>query len=452
MTDTILIVGGGVAGLTAAELCVEAGARAIVVDNAPVLGGRLAPLLGDKATQHAGVALPGMQNLAASDHVETITSAELTGLDGSPGNFVATIRERARWVTDACTRCGHCKPVCPSVSTNAFDLGLTYRKAIFTPLPETVPPEYAIDIDSCLNRPPNYLPCDRCVAVCDDNAIHFDFPAEQTHERHVGAVIVSTGFDLEETAALKDSGYGAHPDVVTSAELGRLLMAPGPTGGFAIRPSNEEYPESVLWVLEELTPVVIATAADQCRQLLDQGVGEVTVLSTTQARGGEAELEAQLPGGVTVAWGLLRRVEAGEAGSVTVTYAEFAGTRVPKRDYDLVVHDAPARPRACLASLSEMLGCELDDGGYLAVADAPNGTSRTGVFVAGGVRGPITLAAAADDARAAATAALAQLDPRLLRPDYAAPGEETAARDALLADELEARIQRALTALVERRQ
>jgi heterodisulfide reductase subunit A-like polyferredoxin len=42
MTDSILIVGGGIAGLHAALECASAGARAIVVERGPIVGGRLA--------------------------------------------------------------------------------------------------------------------------------------------------------------------------------------------------------------------------------------------------------------------------------------------------------------------------------------------------------------------------------------------------------------------------
>ena len=61
MTDSILIVGGGIAGLHAAMECANAGARAIVVEQGPVVGGKLAAAMteaeaiGDRAE---GVSTP----------------------------------------------------------------------------------------------------------------------------------------------------------------------------------------------------------------------------------------------------------------------------------------------------------------------------------------------------------------------------------------------------------
>nr|NIN68404.1 hypothetical protein [Anaerolineae bacterium]NIN98495.1 hypothetical protein [Anaerolineae bacterium] len=40
------------------------------------------------------------------------------------------------------------------------------RKAIYTPMAQAVPEPYLIDLDLCLNDPPNYFPCDRCIQVC----------------------------------------------------------------------------------------------------------------------------------------------------------------------------------------------------------------------------------------------------------------------------------------------
>ncbi len=451
MTDSILIVGGGVAGLTAAGLCVEAGARAIVAEAGPVIGGRLAPLVAGNAGVQDSVTIPRLDDWKHKAGAEVITLAGLTALEGRPGNFTVSLRERARFVTEDCTRCGHCRPVCPAVMPNEYDQGLTYRKAIYTPLPDAVPPEYVIDIDSCLNTPPNYLPCNRCTEVCDDDAIRFDQPAERLHQRQVGAVIISIGLDIADGGSLADTGYGVHPDVVTSAELGRLLMAPGPTGGFAARPSNEQYPDRVLWLLDELTPRAIATAAGQVQQLLDQGVGKVTVLSTTQASGSESALLDSLPENTPVAWGLLQSIEKGADNAVTVTYADFSGTRVPSEDYDLVVIGSDVTPAAGLAALAGTVGCELNEAGYVATPDAPYATTRPGVFVAGSARGPVTLSEAVAGGQAAAVAALTQLDPRLLKPGYVPAGSGAADADdhPLSLEEVQQRIARALDGLIQ---
>ena len=458
MTDSILIVGGGIAGLTAALECAHAGAKAIVVDNAAIIGGRLAAAMTDKSSVDGnidGVSIPKLDQLVAMDNIELITLANVESIGGRCGNFDVVIRERTRFVTDACTRCRRCHPVCPSVSANEYDGGLTYRKAIYTPLPETLPTEYVIDINSCLNKPPNYLPCNRCIEVCDDDAIHFDMPLDRLHEKQIGAVVVAAGFDMTPDGHMREHGYGTYPDIVTSAELQHLLTSPGPTGGFVAKPSSEEYPESILLIIYELTPFAAYTAINQVRQLVDQDVDRVDVLIGGQPDDGRKNQFVQaLPADVAVHVGLLQKVEAAADNRITVSFAEFAGNRIPKEDYDMVVLSCEPRPAKNLEGLAEVFGLAMNDAGYVATTapDVPCKTSCEGIYVTGGARGPITLPDAVEEARGAAIGALSHLDPRLLKPEYRPPQPAEANKDATASapadDELRARIERALYALM----
>ena len=204
MTDAVLIVGGGIAGLTAAQAVSAAGAKAIVVERQPVVGGKLAaPMTRATAigSRAGGQEIPLFESLEADDNIEILTNAELARLEGRAGNFTATVSLRARFVTDDCTRCKKCHNVCPVVRPNAFDAGLTFRKAIYTPMITTLPAAWAISIDDCLNTPPNYLPCNRCVEVCEDHAIRFDQALETRRELNVGAVVLAPGMQI-------DSGLG----------------------------------------------------------------------------------------------------------------------------------------------------------------------------------------------------------------------------------------------------
>ncbi|MCH8072824.1 MAG: CoB--CoM heterodisulfide reductase iron-sulfur subunit A family protein [Proteobacteria bacterium] len=464
MTDSILIVGGGIAGLHAATECANAGARAIVVEQGPVVGGKLAaPMtealsIGNRAE---GVGTPLFEALADNENIEIITLARLENIEGRPGNFTASIRERARFVTDACTRCKLCRAVCPVVLSNEFDAGLTYRKAIYTPMAETLPGAWVIDIKNCLNTPPNYLPCNRCVEVCEDDAIFFNLPLDTVHERQVGAVILAPGFQIEDGADFAELGYGAHPDVVMSAELQRLLESPGPTGGYASKPSNEEYPERVLLVLDNPSPFALYIVASQVHQLLEQDVGTVAVLVLSQPITDSDQ--AQVKGladrtGIQVHWGTMFKVDPTPENTLNVSYEDFLAKHYVQDTYDMVVLCSDVQPPDGLAELAQTTGIELADNGYIAVSGA-NGcgvaTSRPGVFVAGCASGPRNIKASITDAQAAAEAALKQLDPRLLQSELA-PGQErqdpAPTPPALSAsqDDMRARIEQLLYALIGR--
>jgi heterodisulfide reductase subunit A len=459
MTDSILVVGGGVAGLHAALKCAGSGARAIVVERGPVVGGRLAATMlepsaiGDRSE---GVRTPLFNALEGNESLEILTLSELESIEGRPGNFNVTIREKSRWVTEDCTRCKNCHTVCPQVLPNEFDAGLTHRKAIFTPMSDTLPEPYVINIEDCLNTPPNYLPCNRCIEVCDDNAIHFDLPAETVHQRQVGAVILAPGFRTEDAERFAELGFGAHPDVVTSAEMQRLLEDPGPTGGFASKPSNEEYPESVLLVLDNPSPFALYIVASQVHQLLEQDVGKVAVLILAQPsdESQPAAQEMADKAGVEVYWGAMFKVDPTDAGVLEISYEDLSVNRFVRGAYDMVVLCNDVEPPPGLAALAEVAEIELAESGYLAVSG--NGTaiatSRPGVFVAGCASGPKNIRDSLTEAQAAASAATAALDPRVLEQEEAgeqAPQQAAAAGQAP-PDDLRWQLEQLLNALVNR--
>jgi heterodisulfide reductase subunit A len=461
MTDSILIVGGGIAGLQAAMECANGGARAIVVEQGPVVGGRLAATMteesaiGDRAE---GVGTPLFEELTDNGNIEIITLADLVNIEGRPGNFAASIRARARFVTDECTRCKLCRAVCPVVLANEYDAGLTYRKAIYTPMGETLPVEWVIDIQNCLNKPPNYLPCHRCIDVCEDNAIHFDMPLDTVHERQVGAVILAPGFQTRDGASFAELGYGSHPDIVMSAELQRLLESPGPTGGYASKPSNEDYPESVLLVLDDPSHFALYIVASQVHQLLEQDVANVAVLVLSQLtqeseRAQVQELSAKT--GVQVRWGAMFRAEPTAEDTLNVSYEDFSTNRYVQESYDMVVLCSEVEPPDGLAELADLAGIDLADSGYIALA-GENGagvaTSRPGIFVAGCASGPKNVKDSILDAQSAAGFALAQLDPRQLQADGAPQGmsRESEAAPHLSDDDMRTQIEQLLYALIGR--
>ena len=446
MTDTILIVGAGLAGLVAARQCTRAGARALVLETGPVAGGHLAASMA--APENASL-LPALADIAADDMIELVPLARLDKLEGRPGNFTAGYEQHARFVTDACTRCNHCRAACPSVVSNEFDAGLTYRKAIHTPLPESLPEAYVIDIESCLNSPPNYLPCDRCAQVCDDDAVDFEMPVSVRRERIVGAVIVATGFELAPDDALAGLGYGGHPDIVTSAELQRMLQSPGPSGGFAIRPSDESYPQSALLVLDDLSEFGLYIVASQAQKLLAQGVARVDALLLSAPANEDRVAAMAGEAGFGVHWGGMFRVAPEKGGAPLVGFEDFVAHRPVSQEYDMVVLCGDPQPASGLASLAGVLDCRLDDRGYVAHSDGA--ASRDGVYVAGCAGGPARIEETVKQARRAAAAALADLNPRLLREEYDASADTGARQVADEDPELERRIERMLNTLLDAR-
>ncbi|MEK7766099.1 MAG: FAD-dependent oxidoreductase, partial [bacterium] len=223
----VLVIGGGIAGIQAALDLADAGVKVILVERSSTIGGKMAVLDKNFPTLDCSICIeaPKMSEVGQHRNIELLTLAEVESLEGKPGAFTATIKQRARYVTDECTRCGECSLACPVVLPNEHEAGMAFRKAIHTPIAQSVPGAYVVDVEHCLNDPPNYLPCSRCVTVCPPKCINFGAPATRMLERRIAAVIVAAGYDMIRPELVREFGYGAHPDVLTSMELERLLSS-----------------------------------------------------------------------------------------------------------------------------------------------------------------------------------------------------------------------------------
>jgi heterodisulfide reductase subunit A len=404
MSRPVLILGGGLTGLQAAVELADAGVRALVVERGPILGGkRAAWLAGDSGLD------PRLAEVSEHPDIELLTLSELVSVTGDAGSFTATVRQLPRYVNEDCTRCNHCAPACPQAVPNEFDAGLTYRKAIHSPFRRTLPDIYAIDIDACLNMPPNYLPCQRCVEVCDDGAIHFDILPRDPVERQVAAIVVATGYvdDAgEEETSLAEFGYGRHPDVLNSVELQRLLEEAGPSGGFAVKPSDESYPDSMLLVLSRPSANAAWVMGNQLRRLVAQQIGriEVLVLGANAADPGLGSLtQAAAELKVPLAFGSWIGMEHSDEG-LRPRFARFDGGPVTESAFDMVVLSSEVHPSPEARALGQLLGLDRDERGYLQ-------PSRPGIYLAGGVLGTVGIEAGAEQARAVVHTLLAQLRP-----------------------------------------
>ena len=109
------------------------------------------------------------------------------------------------------------------------------------PFDQAVPLVYSINKDYCIE-------CFKCTDVCGErDAIDFDQKPEEV-DIDVGAIVVSTGFDVYEPYDMPLLGYGKYPNVITSMEFERLILAAGPTGGKVIRQSDGAKPHRIAFI------------------------------------------------------------------------------------------------------------------------------------------------------------------------------------------------------------
>jgi heterodisulfide reductase subunit A len=177
-----------------------------------------------------------MTDVGRHPRIKLYTMSEVVDVNGHVGNFDVRILKKARYVDEnECTACGECIKVCPVVYPDEFNLGLSSRRAIFTPFPQAVPSAYVINISECLGHNPAV--CAKCIEACDRDCINFHMSDEEIVER-VGSIIVATGLEVYDPKELDEYGYTRFENVLTSLEFERLINAGGPTKGELIRPTD----------------------------------------------------------------------------------------------------------------------------------------------------------------------------------------------------------------------
>jgi heterodisulfide reductase subunit A len=161
-----MIVGGGIAGITAALKIAKAGHKVYLVEQGDIIGGRMAQF--DKTfptLDCAGCTLtPKTSEVGRHPNIEILTKSEVIELSGFVGNFKARVRQKPRYVNrQKCTGCGDCQEVCPVDMSSEFELGLSTCHPISRPFPQAIPNSYAI---TRLGEPPCESACPAGVNVC----------------------------------------------------------------------------------------------------------------------------------------------------------------------------------------------------------------------------------------------------------------------------------------------
>ncbi len=429
MSDTVVVIGGGIAGVQAALDLAEAGARVVLVERGPSIGGKMAALDKNFPTLDCSICIeaPKLSEVGEHPNIEVLNNAEVVALEGEAGEFGVTIRQRAGFVTSECTRCGECVPVCPVVLPNEFDAAMASRKAVYTPFAQAVPSPYVVDIAHCLNEPPNYWPCHRCAEVCPPRCIDFSMPTEEHIVRQAASVIVAPGFDTIDASLLPEYGYGSHPDILTALEFERLLTSAGPSGGEIVKPSDGRHPDSIVFVLcvgsrdrrfyRYCSRFCCMYSVKHVFQALDHGVKDVTALYMdvrAYGKGFDDFWKRSESEGARFVRGRPSRIAANGRG-LTVRYEDTAEGRLTSLDTDMVVLATAVRPPDGLGELAGALGLGTADDGFLRAEETHAGlvgSSRPGVYLAGCASGPKDIPDTVAEAGAAAAAALAHLDQR----------------------------------------
>lgn len=243
-TGAVLVVGGGISGLTAALEAAEVGNDVFIVDKNPYFGGRVAQLnqyFPKLCPPSCGLEI-NFKRIKNNRSIRTYTLTTVKSVSGGPGNYEVTLETAPRYVNANCTACGDCAQVCTTEIDNAFNFGMNKTKAIYLPHEMAFPRRYVLNKQACSAQ------ClEDIKAACKYNAIDTEMRAE-TFTLHVGSIVWATGWNPYDASKLTNLKPDSSSAIITNMMMERMASPNGPTGGKIVRPGDGKEISSIAFV------------------------------------------------------------------------------------------------------------------------------------------------------------------------------------------------------------
>jgi len=397
IVGSVLIVGGGIAGMVSALDLADNGYKVYLIDKTPSIGGTMSQL--DKTFPTLDCAMctmaPRMVDISRHPNIELMPYTVLESVEGSVGCFNVKLRKIESRINENCIGCGDCSAVCPVEVPNEYDENGGIRKAVYSPFPQAVPKLFVIDAEHCIK-------CYKCVeASVGKNCIDFSIK-DKIIDLEVGDIIIAPGFELWNPSLRPELGYGKYPNVLTGIELERLINASGFTSGEILRADTEEVPKKIGFIQcvgsrdvkagQPYCSRVCCMYAIKQAILVKEHHPEIdcTIFYMDIRAFGKGQEEfynrAKDEYGIKFI-----RANPGEVyqdgKDLVVRFEDTTASEVREERFDLVILANAIKSNN--KNLSEILGIELDVDGFIKEQNNnPMVTSRPGVYVAGVAQAP----------------------------------------------------------------
>jgi len=376
ITKSILVMGGGIAGLTAAKEAAKAGYAVTLVEKAAVLGGKA---LGWRKQFPTAAPWTDLQNPTIADMVNDVdsdsnitvkTETEVARIAGAPGAYKVTF------------------------------------KAAGTDSEWDAPAKVAADEQDAIDKGD----------MEDPNAGKNPYMQENPEAADFGGVVLATGWKPADVSEYEHLGYGKLKNVVTNAEFEKLAKegkVPAKVA-FIQSPGGKENDYDFPYC-NSVTSMVALKQAKYVRE--DNADGQAFILYQHMRTPGHMEMfykGIQDDEGIFLTKAAVTMVEESGAG-LTVSMQDTLLNEDVSLDVDMVVLAAGMvattkdEPTINLAYRQGPAFLDLDL--FEGYADShficfPYETRRTGVYACGGVRKAVNMEETIDDATGAALKAI----------------------------------------------
>lgn len=418
ISKDVMVIGGGIAGITAALQLANSGYHVVLVEKKPSVGGKMAQLSKVFPTLDCAPCIlsPRMADVDKSSNITLLTSSEVEEVAGGPGNYQVVVRTMPRGVdVTKCLRCGKCEKVCEVEVPNEYEEGLYTRKAIRLPFAQAVPSAYAIDFENCTK-------CGACQEACPAEAININ-EEEKRETYNVGAIIVTTGYELLEEGEIERYKID-ESSTITSLQLERLIeneLAAGevlknPQGkrikdvAFILCVGSRSPHKGVPYCSKVCCPYAVKEAILLKKTLPYLKIWIYYIDLRMSGRGYEELYKQAREMNINFLHGKPAEVTKDpETGRLQIIAEDIDSGELIKNSVDLVVLASAMIPSKDLPDLAGTLGISIAEDGFIAEKHPklnPVSTLREGIFAAGTSLGPKDIRESVVDARSTAAQAI----------------------------------------------
>ena len=388
---SVLVIGGGVAGLCASVELANLGIHVELVEKSNFLGGHAigypCKAIGNTCVKcGACMVEEKLQSAVSHPNIKMLTSSQVQKISKNH-RFTASIRQEPLYIDfQKCTNCGLCLDRCPA------------NGAVLQGFSKNNIPFYAISEEKCL-----YLKdksCSICRDECSETAIDLD-NEELEHSIEADVVLIATGFKPFDPKD-KPYGFGLFKNVVTGLDLERMIKRTG----CVKKPSDNKTPGLIAFIqcvgsrdskLNHLwCSKVCCSSALRTSRLIRERHPETEITffyMDVQTFGKDFEpFYEETQKEIRMIRAIPGDIYETDGQHLKVNYIDNHSHKTLEEIFDLVVLSIGITPCEDIQTLSGLLGIEPDDTGFVKTDDKKTSAFVNGVFAAGTVQGPMSIA------------------------------------------------------------
>jgi heterodisulfide reductase subunit A len=384
----VLVVGAGVAGLTATQELAQMGFQVLLLERRPFIGGHAANFT-CKATDKCArcnycLVQARLKEASRDNGFELRLQTEVEALERNGKSFRVSFRSGPEIIDpEKCTDCGLCYEKCP-------------EGAIMTGPSPHLHPFYAIDPFKCTNLQEKEKRF--CQSVCPEGAINFD-EQEEIGSHQVDGVLLAIGYEPFDPGEIKRFNVQQFKTVVTEMDLERGLRLQGDV----YRPSDNAPPKSMAFIqcVGSRDPHLNHNYCSRvcCGYALRIALRIIHIHPQIQITLFYMDIQnfgkdferyyEEAKNGIRLIRGLPGDFYSAGNGTISLSFYDENTRRTITEDFDMVVLSVGMTPSSSQGFFRDALGLSLNEDGFFS---APDQTPNRGIFVAGSAEGPMTVA------------------------------------------------------------